>query len=194
MRGGAVHGWRSIRDIRNGAGLVYSISSYIDAGRTRAIYMVDYACDPSNVSKVRNAVVRELHAMRTTPVTADELQRAKAMLLRRTTLRESSRRAIARGRHGSRVAHCFIAVAGAFQPARVVGPYAMRDGVAGPAIPVILSKAKDLPRAKPEHHILATVIVQPNPLEPRSWTSKPARRRSRNVTSSTPTPPACRTE
>ena len=95
--GGGFYASRFSRDIRKDAGLVYSIGSYIEAGRTRAIYIVDYACDPGNVSKVRNAVVRELHAMRTTPVTADELLRAKALLLRRTTLRESSVRDIADG-------------------------------------------------------------------------------------------------
>jgi zinc protease len=95
--GGAFYASRFSRDIREDAGLVYSIDSFIEAGRARSIYFVHYACDPSNVSKVQNAVARELQAVQTTPVTDAELQRAKAMLLREIPLDQASEHDIAQG-------------------------------------------------------------------------------------------------
>ena len=95
--GGAFYSTRLTRDIRKDAGLVYYVQSSIELGQTRGIYSVQYACDPQNVSRVHGMVVRELDAMRDAPVTPDELQRAKALLLRRIPLGESSVDAIALG-------------------------------------------------------------------------------------------------
>jgi zinc protease len=95
--GGGFYSTRLSRDLRKNAGLVYSIGSSFDIGRSRGMYFVQYACDPGNVSKVHASIVRELEDMRTSPVTADELQRAKAMLLRRLSLAEESTGGIARG-------------------------------------------------------------------------------------------------
>jgi len=95
--GGSFYASRLSRDLRKNAGLVYSVGSYIQSSQTRAVYVVSYACDPANVQKVRDAVARELDAMRTTPVTADELHRAKAVLLRQIPLGESSESSIAGG-------------------------------------------------------------------------------------------------
>jgi zinc protease len=94
---GASYASRFSRDIREQAGLVYSIDSFLEAGPTRAVYFIEYACEPANVSRVQDAVVRELEAMRATPVTADELHRAKALLLRRIPLDEASVHDIAEG-------------------------------------------------------------------------------------------------
>jgi zinc protease len=66
-------------------------------GKTRAIYAVSYACDPQNVSKARVIVVRDLKAMQTTLVSADDLRQAKAMLLRQVPLSEASVDSIAGG-------------------------------------------------------------------------------------------------
>jgi zinc protease len=88
--GGAFYSTRLTRDLRKNAGLVYAVDSYLDAGKTRAIYFVQYACDPQNVSKVQNIIAREFQTMQTTPVTADEFQRAKALLIRRIPLAEAS--------------------------------------------------------------------------------------------------------
>ena len=95
--GGSFYASRLSRDLRKNAGLVYSVGSYIQSSQTRAVYVVSYACDPANVQKVHDAVARELDAMRTTPVTADELHRAKAVLLRQIPLGESSESSIAGG-------------------------------------------------------------------------------------------------
>ena len=93
--GGTFYATRLYRDLREQAGLVYFVSSTFDVGKTRALYAVEYACDPPNVSRVRAIVERNLRDMRTTPVGADELQRAKALALRQIPLSESGTGAIA---------------------------------------------------------------------------------------------------
>ncbi len=95
--GGGFYSSRLSRDLRKDAGLVYYVSAAIDAGLTRGVYYVQYACDPENVSKVQASVAREIAEMQKAPLSDDELQRAKAMLLRRIPLAEASVNAIARG-------------------------------------------------------------------------------------------------
>ncbi|MFI4987684.1 MAG: insulinase family protein, partial [Alphaproteobacteria bacterium] len=95
--GGAFYSTRLYRDLRKERGLVYFVESMLEAGRTRSLYVVQYACDPANVSKVRALVVRELKDMQTKPVGAQELQQAKALLLRAIPLDEADVDAIARG-------------------------------------------------------------------------------------------------
>lgn len=95
--GGGFYAARLSRDIRKNAGLVYSISSQLDAGKKRSVYLVEYACDPPNVAKVHASVERELQKMREAPVDPGELQRAKALLLHQLPMDESSEGAIAQG-------------------------------------------------------------------------------------------------
>ena len=94
--GGAFYSTRLTRDIRKNAGLVYYVQSDFQFSRTRGIYLVQYACDPVNVGKVHNMVAEEIGQMQDAPVTADELQRAKALMLRRIPLEEASVDDIAR--------------------------------------------------------------------------------------------------
>jgi zinc protease len=61
---------------------------------------VQYACDPENVSKASAMVVQELKRMQDAPVSADELQRVKALMLRQIPLGEASIGGIARGLAG----------------------------------------------------------------------------------------------
>jgi zinc protease len=95
--GGGFYSTRLSRDLRKDAGLVYSVGSEFEIGKTRAVYLVQYACDPQNVEKVHASVVREIETMRNTPVTAVELVRSKAMLLRQIPLGEASIEGIAQG-------------------------------------------------------------------------------------------------
>lgn len=95
--GGSFYSSRLTRDIRKDAGLVYSIQSSLSLGKTRSWYAVYYGCDPQNVSKVENLVVRELQEMQRTPVRADELQRAKVFLLRQIPLQQANVTDIAYG-------------------------------------------------------------------------------------------------
>lgn len=95
--GGAFYATRLYRDLREKNGLVYYVGSDFDMGLTRAVYHVDYACDPDNVSRVRTIVERELRMMQKEPVTKDELAQAKRLLLTQIPLSESSVDAIAGG-------------------------------------------------------------------------------------------------
>jgi zinc protease len=95
--GGGFYATRLYRDLRQKAGYVYNIDDSLQAGQTRAIYSVDYGCDPQNVSKARAMVEQELISMQQTNVTPAELQQAKALLLRQIPLAESSEDALAGG-------------------------------------------------------------------------------------------------
>ena len=95
--GGAFYATRLYRDLREETGLVYYVSSSFDIGQTRALYAVSYACDPPNVSGARAIIERNLREMQTSPATPEELQQAKALLLREIPLSESSVDRIAHG-------------------------------------------------------------------------------------------------
>jgi zinc protease len=97
LLGGGFYSTRLSIDLRKNAGLVYSVSSMLQAGRTRGAYLIEYACDPGNVSKAADIAVHEVKAMQTAPATADELLRIKAMLIRQIPLGESSVDEIAHG-------------------------------------------------------------------------------------------------
>ncbi|MGH9686864.1 MAG: M16 family metallopeptidase [Candidatus Acidiferrales bacterium] len=95
--GGGFYATRLYRDLRMNGGLVYSVNSRFEFGRTRTVYSVTYACDPPNVTKARAIVVDNLRAMQKQPVTPDELRQAKALLLREMPLAEGSVSSIASG-------------------------------------------------------------------------------------------------
>jgi len=95
--GGGFYATRLYHDLRQVAGLVYSVDVSLNASKTRASYSVDYGCDPPNVSKARALIVRDLDQMRTQDVSPAELRQAKALLLRQIPLAESSEDAVAAG-------------------------------------------------------------------------------------------------
>jgi zinc protease len=95
--GGGFYATRYYRDLREKGGLVYNVSSAFNVGRTRGTYEVTYGCDPPNVSKAHSIVARDLRDMQQAPVSAHELEEAKALLLREIPLSESSVEAIAGG-------------------------------------------------------------------------------------------------
>ncbi len=95
--GGGFYATRLFHDLRETSGLVYTVSSDFEVGRTRGVYEVHYACDPAKVAQARTIVVRNLKRMQTEPVGDVDLQRAKALLLREIPLAESSVESIAQG-------------------------------------------------------------------------------------------------
>ena len=95
--GGGFYATRLYHDLREVNGLVYTVGSSFSFGRNRSVYMASYACDPDNVAKARAILVRDLVQMQKTPVSADELRRAKAVLLREIPLSEASVDGIAEG-------------------------------------------------------------------------------------------------
>ena len=88
--GGAFYATRLYRDLREETGLVYYVTSTFDLGVTRSLYAVTFGCDPGNVERARGIVARDLTRMQTAPVSAGELRRAKALLLREIPLSQSS--------------------------------------------------------------------------------------------------------
>ena len=95
--GGGFYATRLYRDLRENGGLVYNVSSSFEVDKSRGLYVVHYACDPQNVSKARGLVERDLKQMQAAQVTPQELNQAKAMLLREIPLSESSVDRIASG-------------------------------------------------------------------------------------------------
>jgi zinc protease len=95
--GGSFYATRLSIDLRKNAGLVYSVASVLQAGRTRSVYLVEYASDPGNVAKAADMVSREVTAMQDTAVGTDELTRVKACLLRQLPLSEAGIAEIAQG-------------------------------------------------------------------------------------------------
>jgi len=95
--GGSFYATRLSIDLRKTSGLVYSVESVLQSGRTRSVYLVEYASDPQNVARAASMVAREVATMQNTPVGADELTRVKACLLRQIPLSESGVDQIAHG-------------------------------------------------------------------------------------------------
>ncbi len=95
--GGGFYATRLYRDLREKSGLVYFVDSSFTVGLTRGVYQVSYACDPPNVSKARDVILRDLADIQIKKVTAQELHQAKLMLLRDIPLAESSVESIAGG-------------------------------------------------------------------------------------------------
>jgi zinc protease len=95
--GGGFYSTRLSIDMRKNAGLVYSVGSQLQAGRTRSVYLIEFASDPQNVSKAAAMAVRELKSMQDAPASTDELDRVKSLLLRQIPLSEASIEEIAQG-------------------------------------------------------------------------------------------------
>ena len=72
----------------------------LQAGRTRSVYLIEYASDPQNVAKASALVAQEITAMQDKAVGADELTRAKACLVRQLPLSEAGVTEIAEGMLG----------------------------------------------------------------------------------------------
>ena len=95
--GGGFYATRLYQDLREKTGLVYFVDVEVNADQTRALYAIDYGCNPDNVTKVRGIVERNLVKMVDQPVKPDELRQAQSMLLKEITLAESSLGSIAQG-------------------------------------------------------------------------------------------------
>jgi zinc protease len=95
--GGAMYASRLSRDLRENTGLVYSVSSTLEADLTGASYIINYGCDPGNVWRARAIVERDLREMQTSMVPEERLNLAKVELLQQIPLSESSVGSIAEG-------------------------------------------------------------------------------------------------
>ncbi|MDI2113298.1 M16 family metallopeptidase [Commensalibacter nepenthis] len=81
---------RFYKDLRVKTGYVYNVNSDFSWSQTRGAYSISFGADPNKVALARKAALKDLTAMQTAPVTDDELQLAKASLLRSIPLQEAS--------------------------------------------------------------------------------------------------------
>ena len=95
--GGDSFATRLYRALRVNSGLVYYVFTGFQVSQSRGLFMVEYACDPPNVSKVRCIGGGAAETVRSTPAGAREWERARAVLPRRLPLGEARGGRIARG-------------------------------------------------------------------------------------------------
>ncbi len=88
---------RLFRDIRQNAGLVYSIHSGFSADDTRSQFSVSFASSPENRQKIIGLIGGEIARMQTELVGDFELSLSKAAIVRRTAVGEASLSAIGQG-------------------------------------------------------------------------------------------------
>ena len=81
---------RLFRDIRQNAGLVYSIDSQFQSAGTRSRFSIEFACAPSNEAKIEGLITNELTTLRTEPIGDFELSLMKASMVRRVVLGDAS--------------------------------------------------------------------------------------------------------
>ncbi len=86
---------RLFRDLRQNAGLVYSIDSRLSAAPfALTSSSIEYACTPANQPRIASLIDSEIDRMKTQPVGDFELALAKASIVRQTEIANSSVSAI----------------------------------------------------------------------------------------------------
>jgi zinc protease len=88
---------RLYRSLREKTGLVYSVEAGIEMRNKRPLFGVSFGCDPDKRTQVLGMLRQELLFMQTAPVSAEELQKAKAFLVRQAPLSHASTEEIGRG-------------------------------------------------------------------------------------------------
>lgn len=85
---------RLMDEVRTKRGLVYGISSTLDVSRDRGIFAITFSANPKNVRAADALVKVELNRIRTTPVTADEVARARTKIIAGALVSEESTSAL----------------------------------------------------------------------------------------------------
>ncbi len=88
---------RLFRDLRQNAGLVYSVDSRLSTQRSRPRFSIEFASLPANENRIVSLIEAEITRMKTEPVGDFELSLVKASLVRRTVIGDSSVASIASG-------------------------------------------------------------------------------------------------
>lgn len=94
---GGFYASRLYRELRGERGLVYYVHSGFNSKRKRANLQLVFGSDPDKVNPASQLIVRALQKMQKEPVSAEELHRAKAALVRQVPLHHASVGAIGRG-------------------------------------------------------------------------------------------------
>lgn len=77
-------------DLREVHGYAYSVQSALHAGKVRSSFSVSYACDPQNIVPAEQAVIADLQHVQATPLSDNDLLRAKALLLGEVPIQQAS--------------------------------------------------------------------------------------------------------
>ncbi len=77
-------------DLREVHGYAYAVSSRVTAGKVRATFSIDYACEPQNIVPAEALVKAVLAQLQGEPIEPDRLLRSKALLMGEVPIRESS--------------------------------------------------------------------------------------------------------
>ena len=85
---------RLFRDLRQEAGLVYSISSELSVDKTRAQFSIHFACLPGNRARIGSLIDAEIAKLKAEPAGDFELSLAKASIVRRTLIADASETSI----------------------------------------------------------------------------------------------------
>ncbi len=75
---------RLFRDVRQNAGLVYTIGSQFSVDKSRSQFSIEFSSSPGNVDRITRSIDAEIARMQTEPVGDFELSLAKAAVVRRT--------------------------------------------------------------------------------------------------------------
>ena len=94
---GGFYASRLYRELRAERGLVYYIHSGLHAGRTRSQLAFEYGSQPDKVAEANRLIADALTDMAKAPVSATELHRARAGLVRQVPLGEAGADAIGMG-------------------------------------------------------------------------------------------------
>ncbi|MGD0052807.1 MAG: pitrilysin family protein [Vulcanimicrobiaceae bacterium] len=81
---------RLFRDLRQDAGLVYTVDAQLAPRRSGYLFSVEFACLPSNESRIAALIDDEVGRMKTQPVGDFELALAKASIVRQSLARSAS--------------------------------------------------------------------------------------------------------
>ncbi len=77
-------------DLREVHGYAYSVASALHTGKVRSTFSVQYACDPQNIVPAEQAAIADLQHVQTTPLSDNDLLRAKALLLGEVPIQQAS--------------------------------------------------------------------------------------------------------
>ena len=88
---------RLFRDIRQNAGLVYSIDSQFVSSGARSRFSIEFACAQANEARIESMVNDELAQLRKEPIGDFELALMKASMVRRVVLSDASASQIGQG-------------------------------------------------------------------------------------------------
>ncbi len=88
--GSGFYASRLYRDLRDKSGLVYTVETSFALDKHRSTYTVSYGCDPDKAAAAAAVVVKDLKQMQSEPISADDLKRAKGIMLRQIPLGEAS--------------------------------------------------------------------------------------------------------